>query len=160
VALPAFRTRWAGLPCRIVAQPSLLAELQNDPAYAGFSFDPLEALPTLLSRGPSVPDLFVQLDPTPATQGWLREFCTWAVLPHVSLACSPGAAGAAAQVGVALTPRPESSRVRQVQQVLQAVLSPDFIAIEKDALLHSWPFVSDSGWAWLWRLVKDRIDPG
>ena len=160
VTLPAFRARWAGQPCRIMAQPALLTALQTDPAFAGFSFEPLDDLPALLSRGPSVPELIVQLDPAPGAQGWLREFCIWAVLPYVSLADTQGADGAAAQVALALTPQPASRRVRQVQQVLHAVLSPPFIETEKDALLHSWPFVRDSGWAWLWRLVKDRIDPG
>ncbi len=160
VANPAFRARWSGRPRRLVAPDSLTARLRDDPFFAGFVFLPPPALPAHLLQLQTVPDLFVQLDSEAGTHAWLREICARVVLPFLSLAELPLADGAASQIGTSAAPSGQVRRARQVLNVLSALLSPDFVAVEKTALERSWPFARDSGWAWLWRLVSLRIDPG
>jgi glycosyltransferase involved in cell wall biosynthesis len=158
-ASPAFRSRWGSLPRSIAGPPGLLDTLRDDPGFAGFRLIAASALPAMLDEAPRVPDLFVDLATDPAAHSWLREICALAALPFLSLADLPRADGAAAQAGCVAAPAPAAARARRVLGVLDAVLSEPFVAVERQALTRSGPAGSDAGWAWLWRLVKERIDP-
>jgi hypothetical protein len=104
-----------------------------------------------------VPTLVVQLGPDTAAYAWLREICVRAILPFVSLAPDSFGDGAAANLGDHATPGLRALRARQPLHVLEAAYSHTFVETEKAALTAFWPFTQDSGWEWLWRLVKLRI---
>jgi glycosyltransferase involved in cell wall biosynthesis len=151
VASAGFRARWGRLARLVAGPPGLLDALRDDPGFAGFGFVAIADLPASLGLGRSVPDLFVDLATDPAAHAWLREICALAELPYLSLAdgVAPRQAGLANE-----GPGPH------VLSVLGHVFSHDHVAVEREGLRRRPQRDLDSGWAWLWRLVKEQIDPG
>lgn len=147
VANGAFRSRWAGATRRVIGPAPLLATLRDDAAFAGFSFTPTDELPQLLLTTPQLPELLVGLGRDPAEHAWLYETSTLAALPNVSLARLPEAGSPA-------------GTVRQTLEVLYSAMDAPILGAVQLSLRGRLPSSPDSGWAWLWRLVKDRIDPG
>ncbi len=156
VGSPAFRRRWGGQPCHLVLSEAEQALCPYDDHLVWFRRLSPETMVQSFQTDRQVPALFVQLHPDPAAYAWLHELCGRAMLPFVSLTGAFGD-GAAANLSGTGTPALPGLRARQALNVLDAVYSQNFIETEKAALIKAWPYGSDSGWAWLWRLVKWRI---
>ncbi len=79
---------------------------------------------------PMVPELFVDLGQEPGAHAWLRELCARAALPYLAGTGLRGLAG---------------------------LMSAEALAAERVQWERGAAFLGDSGWAWVWRRVKEAV---